>query len=57
MSTPVVTVLETADVREAEALMANERKSRLVVTDAEGAGGRDSRASRTSWSMRRDARA
>ena len=37
MSTPVVTCLETADVRDAEALMANERKSRLVVTDAEGA--------------------
>ncbi len=36
MSTPVVTVLETADLHEAEALMANERKSRLVVTDAEG---------------------
>ena len=36
MSSPVVTCLETADVRDAEALMANERKSRLVVTDAEG---------------------
>ena len=36
MSSPVVTCLETADVREAENLMAEERKARLVITDAEG---------------------
>jgi len=36
MSTPVVTCLETADLHEAEQLMANERKSRLVVTNTEG---------------------
>src|SRR5215468_2862834 len=36
MSSPAITILETADVREAEQLMAEERKSRLVITDAEG---------------------
>ena len=36
MSSPAITILETADVREAEQLMVNERKSRLVVTDEEG---------------------
>ena len=36
MSSPAVTCLETADVTEAEDLMAVERKSRIVITDAEG---------------------
>lgn len=36
MSAPPVTCLETADVRDAEALMIEERKARLVITDAEG---------------------
>jgi CBS domain-containing protein len=36
MSSPAVTCLETADVAEAEDLMATERKSRIVITDAEG---------------------
>ena len=36
MSSPAVTCLETADVAEAENLMAEERKSRLVITDAAG---------------------
>jgi hypothetical protein len=36
MSSPAITCLATADVREAETLMAEERKSRLVITDAEG---------------------
>jgi CBS domain-containing protein len=36
MSSPAITCLESADVREAEALMAEERKSRLVITDAKG---------------------
>ena len=36
MSSPVVTCLATADVGEAEDLMAAERKSRLVITDADG---------------------
>ena len=36
MSAPAITCLETTDVREAESLMAEERKARLVVTDAEG---------------------
>lgn len=36
MSSPAVTCLETADVAEAEDLMAVERKSRIVITDAEG---------------------
>ena len=36
MSSPVVTCLETADVGEAEDLMAAERKARIVLTDAEG---------------------
>jgi CBS domain-containing protein len=36
MSSPAITCLETADIREAEALMAEERKSRLVITDAKG---------------------
>jgi len=36
MSSPAVTCLETADVTEAETLMAEERKSRLVITDADG---------------------
>jgi CBS domain-containing protein len=35
MTSPALTCLETADVREAEALMANERKARLVLIDAE----------------------
>jgi hypothetical protein len=34
--TPVVTCAATADIRDAEDLMARERKSRLVVTDADG---------------------
>ena len=36
MTSPAITCLATADVRDAEALMANERKSRLVITDAGG---------------------
>jgi CBS domain-containing protein len=36
MTAPAITILETADVHEAEALMAEERKSRLVITDAKG---------------------
>jgi CBS domain-containing protein len=36
MSSPVLTCLETTDVRDAEELMANERKSRLVIVDADG---------------------
>jgi CBS domain-containing protein len=36
MTAPAITILETADVREAEALMAEERKSRLVITNAKG---------------------
>jgi signal-transduction protein with cAMP-binding, CBS, and nucleotidyltransferase domain len=36
MSSPAITCLETADVREAEQLMVEERKSRIVITDAEG---------------------
>jgi signal-transduction protein with cAMP-binding, CBS, and nucleotidyltransferase domain len=36
MTSPAITIVETADVRDAEALMAEERKARLVVTDAEG---------------------
>jgi len=36
MSSPAVTCLDTAPVREAEDLMVLERKSRIVITDAEG---------------------
>jgi CBS domain-containing protein len=36
MSSPVITCLDTADLRDAEELMANERKGRLVVVDLEG---------------------
>jgi CBS domain-containing protein len=36
MSAPAVTCTESADVSEAEELMASERKSRLVVTNADG---------------------
>ena len=36
MSAPPITCLATADVRDAEALMIEERKARLVITDAEG---------------------
>jgi CBS domain-containing protein len=36
MSSPAITCLETTDVREAEQLMAEERKGRLVITDSEG---------------------
>jgi CBS domain-containing protein len=36
MTTPAITCPETADVRDAEALMARERKARLVITDADG---------------------
>jgi CBS domain-containing protein len=36
MTTPPITILETANVREAEQLMTEERKARLVITDAEG---------------------
>lgn len=36
MSSPAITCLESADLRDAEELMAVERKARLVVTDAEG---------------------
>jgi len=35
MSSPALTCLDSADVRDAEALMANERKARLVLIDAE----------------------
>jgi CBS domain-containing protein len=37
MSAPVLTCLATADIRDAEDLMAQQRKSRVVVIDAEGA--------------------
>jgi CBS domain-containing protein len=36
MSSPAITCLETADVADAEDLMARERKARIVITDAEG---------------------
>ena len=36
MTAPAITILDTADIHEAEALMAEERKSRLVITDAKG---------------------
>jgi CBS-domain-containing membrane protein len=36
MSSPAVTCLESADIREVEALMSEERKSRIVITDAAG---------------------
>jgi CBS domain-containing protein len=36
MSSPAITCLETTDIREAEELMANERKARLVITAADG---------------------
>lgn len=36
MSSPAITCAESADVHEAERLMAAEQKSRLVITDAEG---------------------
>ena len=36
MSSPAITCLETADIAEAEDLMAVERKSRIVITDADG---------------------
>ena len=36
MSSPAITCLETMDVRDAEQLMVEERKGRLVVTDADG---------------------
>lgn len=36
MTSPALTCLESADVREAEELMSRERKGRLVVTDAQG---------------------
>jgi len=36
MSSPAITCLETTDVRDAEQLMVEERKARLVVTDADG---------------------
>jgi CBS domain-containing protein len=36
MSSPAVTCLETTDIRDAERLMVEERKARLVVTDADG---------------------
>jgi CBS domain-containing protein len=36
MSSPAITCLETMDVRDAEQLMVEECKARLVVTDAEG---------------------
>ncbi len=35
MTSPALTCLDSADVRDAEALMANERKARLVLIDAE----------------------
>jgi CBS domain-containing protein len=36
MTSPALTCLETTDVRDAEELMAQERKSRLVITDEDG---------------------
>ena len=36
MSSPAITCLDSADIREAEQLMAEERKARLVITDADG---------------------
>jgi CBS domain-containing protein len=36
MSSPAITCLATADIRDAELLMAEERKSRLVMIDADG---------------------
>ena len=36
MTSPVLTCLETTDLRDAEELMKNEQKGRLVITDAEG---------------------
>jgi CBS domain-containing protein len=36
MSSPAITCLETTDIRDAEQLMVEERKARLVVTDADG---------------------
>jgi CBS domain-containing protein len=36
MTSPAITCLATADVRDAEQLMVEERKARLVITDAEG---------------------
>lgn len=36
MTAPAITCLDTNDVRDAEQLMAEQRKSRLVVTDREG---------------------
>lgn len=36
MTTPAVTCLPSTDIRDAEELMASERKTRLVVTDAAG---------------------
>lgn len=36
MTAPAITCLASADVRQAEELMASERKSRLVITDADG---------------------
>ena len=36
MTSPAITCLETADVREAEELMARERKARMVIIDAGG---------------------
>jgi CBS domain-containing protein len=36
MTSPALTCLATADVREAEELMATERKARLIIVDADG---------------------
>jgi CBS domain-containing protein len=36
MTSPAITCLDTADIREAEQLMAEERKARLVITDGDG---------------------
>ena len=36
MSSPAITCLETMDVHDAEQLMVEERKARLIVTDADG---------------------
>ena len=36
MSSPAITCLETTDIRDAEQLMAEERKARLVITAADG---------------------
>lgn len=36
MSSPAITCLETSDVHEAEQLMVEERKSRIVITDTDG---------------------